>query len=45
MKDRRILNAILGLAVGIITLPLAIVAWPILSAWFLMNETEDGEDG
>ena len=34
-------NALLGLALGICTLPLALVAWPIFLAWFLWNETED----
>lgn len=40
---RKIANAALGLAAGIVTLPLAIVAWPILAAWFAWRET-DGED-
>ena len=34
-------NALLGLALGICTWPLALVAWPIFLAWFLRNETED----
>ena len=34
-------NALLGLALGICTWPLALVAWPLFLAWFLLNETED----
>ena len=37
---RRILTALLGLAAGIVTAPLALVAWPVFLAWFLYNETE-----
>ena len=36
-------NALLGLALGVCTWPLALVAWPLFLAWFLGNETE--EDG
>ena len=39
---RRLLNAALGLAVGLITAPLALVAWPAFAAWFMYNETEEG---
>jgi hypothetical protein len=31
---RKIANAMLGFAAGIVTMPLAIFAWPILFAWF-----------
>ena len=34
-------NALLGLALGICTWPLALVAWPLFLAWFLWNETEE----
>ena len=34
-------NALLGLALGVCTLPLALVAWPLFLAWFLWHETED----
>lgn len=34
MNKRKVANAALGLAAGIVTLPLAVVAWPILAAWF-----------
>ena len=44
MTLRRILNAALGLAAGIVTLPLAIFAWPILAAWFFWNEADAEED-
>ena len=37
------LNALLGLALGLCTWPLALVAWPLFLAWFLWNETEDEE--
>ena len=35
------INALLGLALGVCTWPLALVAWPLFLAWFLWNETED----
>jgi hypothetical protein len=44
IKYRKLLNALLGFAAGIVTLPLAIFAWPIIAAWFAWDET-DGEDG
>ena len=37
---RRIFNAALGFAAGILTAPLALVAWPLFLAWFMFNETE-----
>ena len=37
---RRIFNAALGFAAGLITAPLALVAWPAFLAWFLFNESE-----
>lgn len=40
---RRLLNAALGLALGVITAPLALVAWPAFAAWFMFNETEGGK--
>lgn len=40
MNKRKLLNALLGLAAGLITLPLAILAWPILAAWFFWDETD-----
>ena len=43
IKYRKLLNALLGFAAGIVTLPLAILAWPILAAWFAWNETDDGD--
>ena len=36
-------NALLGLALGVCTWPLALVAWPLFLAWFLWNETEEDE--
>lgn len=35
------INALLGLALGICTWPLALVAWPLFLAWFMWNETEE----
>ena len=35
------INALLGLALGVCTWPLALVAWPLFLAWVLWNETED----
>ena len=40
---RRILSAALGLAAGIVTAPLAKLAWPVFCAWFLFNESEGYE--
>lgn len=40
-KHQKLLNALLGFAAGIVTLPIAIFAWPILAAWFMWNETDD----
>ena len=37
---RRIFAALLGLAAGIVTAPLALVAWPAFLAWFMFNESE-----
>ena len=37
------INALLGLALGICTWPLALVAWPLFLAWFLWNETDEDE--
>ena len=34
-------NALLGLALGVCTWPLALVAWPLFLAWLLWSETED----
>ena len=38
---QRLFNALLGLALGVCTWPLALVAWPLFLAWFLWNETEE----
>ena len=45
IKHRKLLNAALGLAAGIVTLPIAIFAWPILAAWFAWDETDDDDEG
>lgn len=37
------INALLGLALGVCTWPLALVAWPLFLAWFLWNETDEDE--
>lgn len=41
MNKRKIANALLGFAAGIVTLPLAIFAWPLVAAWLFFNELED----
>lgn len=41
MNLRKLANAILGLAAGVITLPLAIFAWPLFAAWFFWNEAKE----
>jgi len=38
-------NALLGLALGVVTWPLALAAWPAFLAWFLWSETDDRDDG
>ena len=38
---QRRFNALLGLALGVCTWPLALVAWPLFLAWFMWNETEE----
>ena len=40
---RRIFNAALGFAAGLVTAPLALVAWPFVAAWFMFNEGEGYE--
>jgi hypothetical protein len=45
MTPRRIVNAALGLGLGLVTLPLAFVIWPAFCMWFFYNETDvDGAD-
>ena len=34
-------NGVLGLVAGVASLPVMIVVWPIMSAWWIANETED----
>ena len=41
MKSRKLFAALLGLAAGIVTDPLALLIWPCALAWFLYNEMED----
>ena len=43
MKLNKPLAAILGLSVGIVTLPLSIFAWPLACAAFLWNEADEEE--
>ena len=38
---KRLLNAAIGLGLGIVTLPLAAVLWPAICTWFFYNETDD----
>lgn len=37
---RRLLNAALGFVLGVITAPIALVAWPLFCVWFMWNESE-----
>ena len=41
MRIGKILNGLLGLAVGVCSLPLAPLVWPAFCAWYLWNETDD----
>lgn len=41
---RRILNAALGLGLGLFTLPLALISWPFFCAWFMWCETDEDND-
>ena len=41
MKIRKLLAALFGLAVGIVSDPLALIVWPAFCAWFMYNEEED----
>lgn len=38
---RRIIASIIGVAAGIITIPIAAIIWPIFLAYFFFNESED----
>ena len=38
MKPRKLFAALLGVAAGICTDPLALILWPAFCAWFLWNE-------
>lgn len=38
---RKILAAVFGFAVGVITAPIAAAVWPIFAAWFMFNEEEE----
>lgn len=41
MKMKRLVNAALGLGLGVVTLPLAAVLWPAICMWFFWHETDD----
>lgn len=41
MTINKILSALLGVAVGVITWPIAAIAWPFVCAWYLYNERDD----
>ena len=42
MKRRKIVYALLGFVLGIYTLPLGLLLWPLGLAFFLANESDDG---
>ena len=37
---RKLFAALIGLAAGIVTAPLAAALWPFAAAWFMFNEEE-----
>ena len=41
---RKFANAALGFGLGIFTLPLILVAWPFVAAWWMWQETDDNYD-
>lgn len=41
MNFRRLRNAALGLALSIVTLPIGLIAWPVICVWFFWNETDE----
>ena len=41
MTIRKSLAALFGLAVGVVSWPLAIISWPLVCAWYLCNEEDD----
>lgn len=42
---RKMMNGMIGLGLGLVTLPLAFVIWPAFCMWFCYNETDEGEGG
>ena len=42
MTIRKLINAALGFTAGVLTSAIAAIAWPFLLAWFMYNETDDG---
>jgi len=42
--ENRYFNAALGFALGIVTLPLAILFWPIAIAYAVMSSAEDDDE-
>lgn len=40
MTIRKLRNAALGLALGVVTIPVALIAWPIVIAAVLYAETD-----
>ena len=42
LQTRKIVNAVLGLVLGAVTLPLCVVIWPLFCACFFCAETDGG---
>ena len=40
MRAKKLLAALLGLAAGVITWPIAAISWPFVCAWYLYNEKD-----
>ncbi len=42
---RKIFNAVLGLCIGVVSLPLAAVIWPAICVWYFCNEAGYDSEG
>ena len=37
----KLMNGVLGLVAGVASIPVMIVVWPIMFAWWIANETDE----
>ena len=44
LSRRKFVYALVGFMIGIYTLPLGLLLWPLGLAWFLANESDDGSE-